>query len=214
MAAFKKNARFAFEGFPTKQGKYRGTLVLVPGSNSDGRKLLENPKFRELAQANNLLMVGCYFWDDVLSSIELYCDMREGAGEALIQAVESYTKLSRFDAKKFPKFLMWGFSAGGQFNWEFTNWCPEVVDAYVVNKGGVYYTALLSKKARQVPGVIFSGMLDEKFRRNILEALYTLNSTFGAPIRMIDEDTHHEMGHSVHFSIEFFDEILNPKGEM
>jgi pimeloyl-ACP methyl ester carboxylesterase len=32
-------------------------------------------------------------------------------------------------------------SAGGQFNYEFAAWKPDRVAAFVVNKGGIYYTA-------------------------------------------------------------------------
>ena len=33
----------------------------------------------------------------------------------------------------------------------------ERVVAFVVNKGGIYYTALTSKAARDVPGMLFIG---------------------------------------------------------
>ncbi len=42
--------------------------------------------------------------------------------------------------------LLWGMSAGGEFNYEFVAWKPERVAAFVVNKGGIYYSALLSKR--------------------------------------------------------------------
>jgi len=44
--------------------------------------------------------------------------------------------------------LMWVMSAGGEFNYEFTAWKRERVLAFVVNKGGIYYTALASQAAR------------------------------------------------------------------
>ena len=31
--------------------------------------------------------------------------------------------------------LLWGMSAGGEFNYEFTVWKPERVAAFIVNKG-------------------------------------------------------------------------------
>jgi hypothetical protein len=47
-------------------------------------------------------------------------------------------------------------SAGGQFNYEFVAWRPERVLAFVVNKGGIYYSALLPQAARNVPGILFT----------------------------------------------------------
>ena len=53
--------------------------------------------------------------------------------------------------------LLWGMSAGGEFNYEFAAWKPERVVAFVVNKGNVYYTGLASDAARRVPGLLFTG---------------------------------------------------------
>jgi hypothetical protein len=42
-------------------------------------------------------------------------------------------------------------SAGGQFSAGFVAWKAERVAAFIVNKGGIYYSALVSKAARDVP---------------------------------------------------------------
>ncbi len=34
-------------------------------------------------------------------------------------------------------FYYTGFSAGGQYNYEFASWKPEKVISFVVNKGGI-----------------------------------------------------------------------------
>ena len=51
----------------------------------------------------------------------------------------------------------WGMSAGGQFDYEFASWKPERVVAFVVNKGGIYYTALTPRATREVPALLFIG---------------------------------------------------------
>ena len=75
---------------------------------------------------------------------------------------------------------MWGRSAGGQFNYEFVAWKPERVLAFVVNKGGIYYSALLPKAAREVPGMLFIGGKDLAFRNNTIAGLFAVNRRGGA----------------------------------
>jgi len=38
--------------------------------------------------------------------------------------------------------VSWGMSAGGQFIYELLCWRPDRILAFMVNKGGVYYTTL------------------------------------------------------------------------
>ena len=67
-----------------------------------------------------------------------------------------------------------------QFNYEFVAWKPERVAAFVVNKGGIYYTALAPKAAREVPGLLFIGEKDLDSRINMISGLAALNRRGGA----------------------------------
>jgi hypothetical protein len=46
---------------------------------------------------------------------------------------------------EFAPVALWGVSAGVKFNYEFVCWKPERVTAFVVNKGGIYYSSLAQK---------------------------------------------------------------------
>src|SRR5262245_64770057 len=71
-------------------------------------------------------------------------------------------------------------SAGGQFNYELVAWKPERVAAFVVNKGGIYYSALLSREARKVPGILFVGGKDMDSRVSTITGLFAVNRRGGA----------------------------------
>jgi hypothetical protein len=77
-------------------------------------------------------------------------------GRALLDALRAFSERSNHPELVNAPLLLWGFSAGGEFNYEFTAWKPERVVAFVVNKGGIYFSALLPAAARRVPGLLLS----------------------------------------------------------
>jgi hypothetical protein len=100
-------------------------------------------------------------------------------------------------------------SAGGQFNYEFTAWKPDRVVAFVVNKGGIYFSALLSAAARRVPGLLFVGEGDLEARRRIVAGLFALNRRLGALWAFAEEpNIGHAVGRSQEMATIFFEEIL------
>jgi dienelactone hydrolase len=100
-------------------------------------------------------------------------------------------------------------SAGGQFNYEFVAWKPERVMAFVVNKGGIYYSALLSRAAREVPGMLFIGGKDLAFRNNTIAGLFAVNRRGGALWALAEEpDAAHVVGKSRDVSLVFFEDVL------
>jgi dienelactone hydrolase len=108
--------------------------------------------------------------------------------------------------------LLWGMSAGGEFNYEFAAWKPERVVAFVVNKGNVYYTALASDAARRTPGILFTGEKDLAFRVDAIAGLFAINRRAGALWAYAQEPgVGHEVAHSREFALVFFDEMLNAR---
>lgn len=200
-------AEFAFNT-PLKRIP-KAILVLVDGSNTDGRWMVKSLTWRKFATVNNLMLVGCYFRDKFPHSIEEYCKASQGTGDELIKAVDKELISLGWDpSSPRPKFLMWGFSAGGQFNFEFTCWRPDLVRAFVVNKGGVYYSALASKEAREVPGLFFIGAFDDDWRKDILRGIVELNKRFGADWNHYYEYVGHDIGQSIEVSKDFFKKYL------
>ena len=105
---------------------------------------------------------------------------------------------------------MWGMSAGGQFNYEFTAWKPERVAAFIVNKGGIYYSALVSKAARAVPGLLFVGGNDLQSRIDTITGLFAVNRRGGAVWALVVEPgLGHVVGQSKDLGALFFEDVLD-----
>ena len=118
----------------------RAVMVLVPGSNGDGRGQVEDTVWQAFATKHSLALIGCRFTDKPHDQnfIEEYIKVSDGSGQALIDAVAKFGVRSQHPELAAAPFFMWGMSAGGQFNYEFAAWRPERVAAFVVNKGGIY----------------------------------------------------------------------------
>ena len=106
-------------------------------------------------------------------------------------------------------FLLWGMSAGGEFNYEFVCWKPERVVAFVVNKGNIYYTALAPKAARSVPGILFTGGKDLEFRTSTITGLFAVNRRGGALWALAEEPSAaHVVGRSRDVALVLFEDAL------
>jgi poly(3-hydroxybutyrate) depolymerase len=168
---------------PATTTPIRAVLVLVPGSNGDGRAMAQDTVWQNFATKHNLAIIACRFTDKAENperAFENYIAVSHGSGDALQTALTHFADRSkRWEVANAP-FLMWGMSAGGQFNFEYVAWKPERVVGFVVNKGGVYYSALLSRASRQVPGILFTGGKDLEFRNNTIVGLFNVNRRGGA----------------------------------
>lgn len=203
-------AQFRFWS-PASDAPLRGVLVLVPGSNGDGRGMAQDTVWQAFATKNQLAILACWFNDKPHEQgfIEEYIAVSRGSGDALLSALDGFAKRSGHPELTTAPFLMWGMSAGGQFNYEFVAWKPERVAAFVVNKGGIYYSALLSKAAREVPGMLFIGGKDLAFRNNTISGLFAVNRRGGALWALAEEPgVAHVVGKSRDVSMVFFEDVL------
>ena len=75
----------------------RGVLVLVPGSNGDGRDQVEDSTWRELAEKYDLALLGVRMTDRRHEQmfIERYVDVKMGSGEALLTALDDLAEESQ-----------------------------------------------------------------------------------------------------------------------
>ena len=209
------NANYAVAQFrfwvPPASGPVRAVLVLVPGSNGDGRPMAQDTVWQAFATKNKLAIVACRFTDRAhdQSFFEDYIAVSKGSGDALLAALDHFAERSGHREVASAPFLMWGMSAGGQFNWEFVAWKPERVIGFVVNKGGVYYSALLSKASRQVPGILFTGGKDLEFRTNTINGLFAVNRRGGALWALAEEPSAaHIVGKSRDVAMILFEDLL------
>jgi dienelactone hydrolase len=197
--------------YPDNARFLRAVLVLVPGSNADGRPDVGDRFWQAFAVRNNVALIGCRFTDKPHDEafIENYANVAQGSGQALLDALTAFAKRSDHPELANAPLLLWGFSAGGEFNYEFTAWKPERVVAFVVNKGGIYFSALLPTAARHVPGFLFTGEEDLESRKRVIAGLFALNRRAGALWAFAEEpNVAHVVGRSQDMAAIFFDAVL------
>jgi dienelactone hydrolase len=198
--------------YPDKAKFVRAVVVLVPGANADGRPDVDDRFWRAFASRNEIALIGCHFTDKPHeeSFIENYANASQGSGQALIDALIAFSTRSGHPELGSAPLLLWGMSAGGEFNYEFTAWKPERVVAFVVNKGGIYFSALLPAAARRVPGLLFTGEEDLGSRKSIIAGLFALNRRAGALWALVEEPkVGHAIGRSQEMAAIFFDAVLS-----
>jgi poly(3-hydroxybutyrate) depolymerase len=196
---------------PPSAGPLRAVLVLVPGSNGDGRGDVMDRVWQDFATRNRLALVGCRLTDKPHEQgfIEEYADASKGTGQALLTALGALGRQALHAELSDAPLLLWGMSAGGQFNYEFVAWKPERVAAFVVNKGGIYYSALVPRAARNVPGLLFVGGKDLWSRNNTISGLFAVNRRAGALWALAEEPgAAHVVGRSRDVALVFFEDVL------
>jgi poly(3-hydroxybutyrate) depolymerase len=197
--------------YPDDVGTVRAVVILVPGSNGDGRPAVDEPFWQAFAVRHKLALVGCHLTDKRHDQmfIEHYVDVSKGTGPALVDALTAFAKRSGHAELAAAPLLLWGMSAGGEFNYEFVAWKPERVVAFIVNKGNVYYTALASEAARNVPGLLFTGEKDLEFRINAINGLFAINRRAGALWALTEEPgVGHAVARSRDLAAIFFEEMI------
>jgi poly(3-hydroxybutyrate) depolymerase len=202
-------AEFRF-WMPPGAATARAIVVLVPGSNGDGRSMATDAFWQEFATRHSLALVACRFTDKPheQSFIEHYVNVSQGSGQALVDVIGRFAERSKHPELSTAPLYMWGMSAGGQFNYEFVAWKPERVAAFVVNKGGIYYTALAPKAARDVPGLLFVGETDLEFRNHTIAGLFAVNRRAGARWALTQEPgIAHAVGRSRELGAMLFEEV-------
>jgi poly(3-hydroxybutyrate) depolymerase len=194
---------------PPGIGKARAIVLLVPGSNGDARSETGDAAWQAFAAKHQLALVGIQLTDKERSPFEEYANVSKGSGQAIFDAIARLgTKSSHPELATAPLFL-WGMSAGGEVNYELAAWKPERVAAFVVNKGGIYYTALASKAARAVPGLLFVGGKDPESRIDIITGIFALNRRGGALWALSNEpDAAHIVGKSKDLAMMFYEDVM------
>jgi hypothetical protein len=194
---------------PNLNDDYKGILVLTPGINRDGREAVLDTVWQKFATKHNLIIVASHFKNYESNNNLRYRDASKGSGDILLKSIEKYSQeISNICINELP-LLLYGFSAGGQYNYEFASWKPERVISFVVNKGGYYDTAVTSIETQKVPGIFFIGEDDLYYRNNLILGIYSANRSQGANWTLINEkDTKHSPKNSKDLSISFFESIM------
>jgi hypothetical protein len=195
--------------YPRGLERARGIVVLVSGSNQDGRGLAEDWSWQQFAKRNGLALLGCYFTDYQPLLDEEYAQAVLGSGQAMLDAITAISQeTERCEIADAP-LLMWGFSAGGQYDYAFACFAPERVIGFVVNKGGFYHPVPAPSETWRVPSLMFIGADDLQRRIDAINAAYSSGRSQGAPWALaVEPDVAHDWGGSVALSRLFFEGIL------
>lgn len=170
-----------FRGWrPAGGGLARAVVVLTPGSNLDGRDAVGDPAWQRFARTNRAALLGCHFADARPRQREIYTQAELGSGRALLAALAAWAKAEREPTLATAPLLLWGHSAGGQFNHSFVLWRPARVGAFVVNKGGYYGELPPSAAAARVPGLFILGEEDLPRRKRAIRRIFLAGLARGA----------------------------------
>lgn len=197
------------ESVTSEQGtkKIKGIVLLVPGFNGNGLDQVNDGQWQAFAKEFDFALIGCFMQGGGNNGFN-YHSAEAGSGEALLEAIEKLAKESKHPELEKAPMLLWGHSAGGQFNYNFTCTFPERVIAWVANKGA-YYSAKAKKDARMVPGMIFCGDGDSEKRITNLTDLYEKNRKKGALWSFaMEPGVGHGLGKSKETTLTFFKEVL------
>jgi dienelactone hydrolase len=206
-ANFSKAAfRFWSPGSDTDQAQpIRAVLLLVPGYNDDGRKNLRDLLWQDFARRNHLALVACFFQGD-------YADAPSGSGDALQEALADLARQSSHPEVATAPLLLYGASAGGQFNYNFVIWKPTRVLAFIVNKGGFYNDQPPDPQAYAVPGLFFLGLKDQPFRIEAITHIWTDGRAKGALWALAPQpESGHEFSRTPVLARIFFQAVLDAR---
>ena len=203
-------AEFRF-WYPQRRRNAARRLVLMPGSNGDGRAAAEDTVWQAFATRTSSRSSARGFTDKPhdQSFIEQYVNVSQGSGQALLDALDAIRDAVAASGARERAAVPVGHVGRRQFNYEFAAWKPERVAAFVVNKGGIYYSALVPPAARDVPGMLFVGGKDLEFRTNTIVGLFAVNRRGGALWALAEEPAAaHVVGRSRDVAMVFFEDIL------
>lgn len=191
--------------------KFRGILMLNPGSNGDGRPQVEDEYWQAFAKKHNFALVGTFLQDHmhVNMMIEHYIKVWDGSGDAILGAIDQMAAESGHEELSYAPFLLWGMSAGGEINHEIASWIPERVIAYVVNKGGYYYSSVPPEATRLTPGLYSIGLDDFPSRNLMIKGMYLTNRRAGALWTLAEEKgVAHEVADSRNLATSYYEAIM------
>lgn len=133
--------------------KFKAVLILCPGVNAKGDKLIEENKWQKYARDHEVLLIGLSFASKVqdLQNGKGYYYSKRESGKLLLEGLQN------LKADDVPLFL-YGFSGGAQFVSRFVEWAPEKVTGWCAYSATWWDDPL--KGTQSPPGIVACGQLD------------------------------------------------------
>lgn len=109
----------------------RAVLILSPGCNGNGERLIRSSVWQEFAQRNHLGLVGLSFAspEKAIHDGTGYYYASKGSGDKLLEGIR------KIYGKDLP-LLLYGFSGGAHFTSRFEEWAPSHVIAWCADSAG------------------------------------------------------------------------------
>jgi predicted esterase len=137
-----------------------GVLLLIPGYNGSGEKMLDD-RWKHFADDHSLVLLAPTF-TSTNSPQELrtkgYYYPEQGSGTVIEEAL---SEVHRRTGAPVDKVLIFGFSAGAHLAHRFALWKPDRVEAFVAYSAGWWSDP--TPALRGVPALIMCGESDERY---------------------------------------------------
>ena len=196
---------------PQTPASLRAVLVLVPGSNGDGRPRPRTRCGRRLRRrtSSRSSPAGSPTSRTIrVSSRSTRTSRRAAARRCSTRSRSSRSRSKHPEIANAP-LLLWGMSAGGEFNYEFAVWKPERVAAFIVNKGNFYYTALVPARRATCRACCSSAARISSSGRTPSWDCSRVNRRGGALWALAEEPgVGHVVGKSRDVAMVFFEDVL------
>ena len=107
--------------FSKTSNNVKALLILAPGQNSSGMKILARPKWQEFAKKHSLILCSYHFAsdDNFLRQGKGYFRAERESGRMLLEQIDTY-----FDGKS-PPLLLHGVSGGAHFGSSLVDLVPD-----------------------------------------------------------------------------------------
>ena len=193
-------------------GPLQAVVVLVPGSNGDGRGQVDDPVWQEFATQHHLALVGCRFTDKPHDQnfIEDYVNVSKGSGQALLDALGSFADALESSGARDRAAAAVGHVGGRPVQLRVRRLEARARRRVRREQGRHLLLGAPVRRPRAAcPGILFVGGKDLEFRTNTIAGLFAVNRRGGALWALAEEPgAAHIVGRSRDVALVFFEDVL------
>jgi predicted esterase len=191
---------------------YKGILYLAAGYEYSSIPMSYEEEWRELARENEFALLTSHMKSRTEKDTQIeYWQAEYGSGQEMLNALGIFAKEAKHPELEHAPLAMWGFSAGGQFNYQFACWKPERVITFIAIKGG-YYFSEPNNEALKIPALFFTGEDDLQRRIDAVDELFDRNIK-DEPLWCLahEPNSGHEIGQTDKLAIPWLKEIIEQR---
>ncbi len=209
----KSNDNFIIAQFrlwiPESTEEPRAILSLMPGFNQNGLGAAGSGRWQDFAREHQLALYAGFVRSGG-DQAPNYHNVNHGSGDAYFEALEKLAEQAgRPEIAELP-LVLWGHSAGGQFNYGLACIEPDRVICWIASKGGYYNSEPRSEtRTAKVPALIIAGEQDTDVRRVNLRALFDQYRKREAPwCFLMEAGVGHGQGQSKTLILPWFQKMM------